>query len=80
MHSHPVFGFLVFAVVLTLVERLTEESVILDDGTELPADLVVYATGFGSMIGVHSLHSGSKRLPRKPPQGPGRFRAKPQPR
>jgi len=33
------------------IERLTEESVILDDGTELPADLVVYATGFGSMNG-----------------------------
>jgi putative flavoprotein involved in K+ transport len=31
------------------VERLTEESVILTDGTELPADLVVYATGFRSM-------------------------------
>jgi len=31
------------------VERLTEESVILGDGTELPADLVVYATGFKSM-------------------------------
>ncbi|HEY2198671.1 MAG TPA: NAD(P)/FAD-dependent oxidoreductase, partial [Mycobacterium sp.] len=31
------------------VERLTEESVILADGTELPADLVVYATGFRSM-------------------------------
>jgi putative flavoprotein involved in K+ transport len=31
------------------VQRLTEESVILDDGTELPADLVVYATGFRSM-------------------------------
>jgi putative flavoprotein involved in K+ transport len=31
------------------VERLTEDSVILDDGTELPADLVVYATGFRSM-------------------------------
>ena len=31
------------------VERLAEESVILDDGTELPADLVVYATGFRSM-------------------------------
>ncbi|OBA80297.1 FAD-dependent oxidoreductase [Mycobacterium sp. 1164966.3] len=31
------------------VERLSEESVILDDGTELPADLVVYATGFRSM-------------------------------
>jgi putative flavoprotein involved in K+ transport len=33
------------------VQRLTEESVILDDGTELPADLVVYATGYGSMNG-----------------------------
>jgi putative flavoprotein involved in K+ transport len=31
------------------VERLTEETVILDNGTELPADLVVYATGFRSM-------------------------------
>lgn len=31
------------------VQRMTEESVILDDGTELPADLVVYATGFRSM-------------------------------
>ena len=33
------------------VARLTEDSVVLDDGTELPADLVVYATGFGSMNG-----------------------------
>ncbi len=33
------------------VVRLTEDSVLLDDGTELPADLVVYATGFGSMNG-----------------------------
>ncbi|OBG53889.1 FAD-dependent oxidoreductase [Mycolicibacterium fortuitum] len=33
------------------VERLTENSVILADGTELPADVVVYATGFGSMNG-----------------------------
>ena len=33
------------------VERLTENSVVLDDGTELPADLIVYATGFGSMNG-----------------------------
>ena len=30
---------------------LTEHSVILKDGTELPADLVVYATGYGSMNG-----------------------------
>jgi putative flavoprotein involved in K+ transport len=33
------------------VERLTENSVILDNGTELPADVVVYATGYGSMNG-----------------------------
>jgi putative flavoprotein involved in K+ transport len=33
------------------VGRLTEDSVVLDDGTELSADLVVYATGFGSMNG-----------------------------
>ncbi|HVW54900.1 MAG TPA: NAD(P)/FAD-dependent oxidoreductase [Rhizobiaceae bacterium] len=33
------------------VERLTEHSVVLKDGTELPADLVVYATGYGSMNG-----------------------------
>ncbi|MGY1680102.1 flavin-containing monooxygenase [Geodermatophilus sp. SYSU D01176] len=33
------------------VERLTEDSVVLEDGTELPADLVVYATGYGSMNG-----------------------------
>ncbi|OMC45893.1 FAD-dependent oxidoreductase [Mycolicibacterium fortuitum] len=33
------------------VDRLNENSVILADGTELPADVVVYATGFGSMNG-----------------------------
>ncbi len=33
------------------VTHLTEDSVVLDDGTELPADLVVYATGYGSMNG-----------------------------
>ncbi len=33
------------------VERLNRNSVILSDGTELPADLVVYATGYGSMEG-----------------------------
>lgn len=31
------------------IERLTENSVVLKDGTELKADLVVYATGYGSM-------------------------------
>ncbi len=33
------------------VDHLTEHAVVLDDGTELPADLVVYATGYGSMNG-----------------------------
>ncbi|WP_148613690.1 flavin-containing monooxygenase [Nocardioides rubriscoriae] len=33
------------------VDHLTEDSVVLADGTELPADLVVYATGYGSMNG-----------------------------
>ncbi|MEK1944761.1 MAG: NAD(P)/FAD-dependent oxidoreductase, partial [Ensifer adhaerens] len=33
------------------VDHLTETSVVLKDGAELPADLVVYATGYGSMNG-----------------------------
>ena len=33
------------------VDHLTEDSVVLEDGTELPADLVVYATGYHSMNG-----------------------------
>ncbi|MGN6168977.1 MAG: flavin-containing monooxygenase [Solirubrobacteraceae bacterium] len=33
------------------VERLTEDSVVLEDGTELGADVVVYATGYESMNG-----------------------------
>lgn len=33
------------------VERLTEHSVVLEDGRELPADVVIYATGYGSMNG-----------------------------
>lgn len=33
------------------VDHLTTDSVVLADGTELPADLVVYATGYGSMNG-----------------------------
>ncbi|MBX3568976.1 MAG: NAD(P)/FAD-dependent oxidoreductase [Rhizobiaceae bacterium] len=33
------------------VERLDETGVVLSDGTHLDADLVVYATGFGSMNG-----------------------------
>ncbi|WP_342620004.1 NAD(P)/FAD-dependent oxidoreductase [Rhodoferax sp. GW822-FHT02A01] len=31
------------------IERINPKSVLLTDGTELPADLIVYATGFGSM-------------------------------
>ena len=33
------------------VVRLTEKTVVLSNGKELPADLVVYATGYGSMNG-----------------------------
>ncbi|MFZ0384565.1 MAG: NAD(P)/FAD-dependent oxidoreductase [Solirubrobacteraceae bacterium] len=33
------------------VDHLTEDAVVLADGTELKADLVVYATGYGSMNG-----------------------------
>ena len=33
------------------VDHLTENAVVLTDGTELPADVVVYATGYGSMNG-----------------------------
>jgi putative flavoprotein involved in K+ transport len=33
------------------VDHLTEHAVVMDDGTELPADLVVYATGYSSMNG-----------------------------
>jgi putative flavoprotein involved in K+ transport len=31
------------------IERIKEDSVLLTDGTELPADLIVYATGYGPM-------------------------------
>ena len=33
------------------VEEITETGVKLDNGTEIPADLIVYATGYGSMNG-----------------------------
>ena len=33
------------------IERINARSVMLSDGTELPADLLVYATGYGSMNG-----------------------------
>ena len=33
------------------IERIKPRSVLLSDGTELPADLIVYATGYGSMNG-----------------------------
>ncbi|MGB0387555.1 MAG: NAD(P)/FAD-dependent oxidoreductase [Ardenticatenaceae bacterium] len=33
------------------IDQIKEHSVVLSDGTELPADLIVYATGYGSMNG-----------------------------
>ena len=33
------------------VAEITEDAVVLEDGTRLPADLIVYATGYGSMNG-----------------------------
>lgn len=33
------------------VERIEPDAVVLNDGTRLPADLIVYATGYGSMNG-----------------------------
>lgn len=33
------------------ISHLSETAVVLEDGTELPADLVIYATGYGSMNG-----------------------------
>ncbi len=33
------------------VDHLTEDAIVLADGTELAADLIVYATGYGSMNG-----------------------------
>jgi len=33
------------------VDHLTEDAVVMEDGTELPADVVVYATGYNSMNG-----------------------------
>jgi putative flavoprotein involved in K+ transport len=39
------------ALVQGQVDHLTEDAIVLDDGTELPADLIVYATGYGSMNG-----------------------------
>ena len=33
------------------VSAITEDAVLLEDGTRLPADLIVYATGYGSMTG-----------------------------
>jgi putative flavoprotein involved in K+ transport len=33
------------------ISHINENSVTLDDGTELPADLIVFATGYGSMNG-----------------------------
>jgi putative flavoprotein involved in K+ transport len=40
------------ALVKGTVRELTEKEVVLTDGTRLEADLVVYATGYGSMNGL----------------------------
>lgn len=37
------------------VSEITEDGVVLSDGSELPADLIVYATGYGSMNGWAAL-------------------------
>ena len=39
------------ALVQGQIDHLTEDAIVLADGTELPADLIVYATGYGSMNG-----------------------------
>ena len=39
------------ALVHGQLDHLTADAVVLSDGTELPADVVVYATGYGSMNG-----------------------------
>ena len=33
------------------IERITEDAVVLDDGSRIECDLIIYATGFGSMNG-----------------------------
>jgi putative flavoprotein involved in K+ transport len=33
------------------IEEILQRSVVLNDGSEVPADLIVYATGYGSMSG-----------------------------
>ncbi|HLQ86276.1 MAG TPA: NAD(P)/FAD-dependent oxidoreductase, partial [Salinisphaeraceae bacterium] len=33
------------------IERLTANSIVLEDGREIPADAIIYATGYGSMNG-----------------------------
>src|SRR3954452_6331942 len=38
-------------LVLASVDHLSEDAVVLEDGTELPTDQVVYATGYRSMNG-----------------------------
>lgn len=44
------------------VAEIKEHSVLLSDGTELPADVIVYATGYGSMNGW-AAELISRRLP-----------------
>ena len=52
------------------IERINPNSVTLSDGSELPADLIVYATGYGSMNGwLADLICARGRRPRR--QGAG---------
>jgi len=46
------------------VRELTETAVVLDDGSTLPADLVVYATGYGSMNGLAAAVIGQQMADR----------------
>jgi putative flavoprotein involved in K+ transport len=39
------------ALAVGQVDRITASTVVLDNGTEIPADVIVYATGYASMNG-----------------------------
>jgi putative flavoprotein involved in K+ transport len=53
------------------IVRLTEHAVVLSSGVELPADLVVYATGYGSMNGWAADDLAGGRGPRRQGLGLG---------
>ena len=58
--------------------HLTEDAVVLTDGTELPADLIVYATGYGSMNGwaADLISPGGRRQGRQGAGASARTRTK----